>query len=299
MLIWLATFFGVSLLLVLVVRFGLRKVRQRRVDRLKDIESRCRHLPDELGLPLAWRSAPAVCDSAGDRRVQGLRWMLPLAFVAAGIMWSATGKDGWNSNGIGFGISAACLIFVALTVWMNWRRETTVPRQSRQLALALRCWAVRIAAGIDSRAALDQSAKQLRRIDPEIARHLEVAAATIDEGDQLQRAFQPCGTGLAERLAGIIAGKVSDSPTELRHLANQLDSFYLTQALSRTRFIEGWLKYPLALCLVPAVNLIVFSPAITDLIGKFGKFQLPDAQQVQPLEPIPQPPDEIPRTPTE
>lgn len=293
MLIWLATFFGASLALVLVVRFGLRKVRQRRVDRLKEIESRCRRVPEELGLPLTWRTAPASCDSRGYRRVQALRWIVPLGLAAAGIMWSATGKEGWNSNGVGFGISLGCLIFVSLTVWLNWRRETSMPRQGRQLALALRCWAVRISAGIDRRAALDQSARQLRRIDPEIARHLEVAAAAEDEGDQLKRAFYPCGTGLAERLAHIVAGKVADSPTELRHIANQLDDFYLTQTLARTRLIENWLKYPLALCLVPAVNLLAFSPAITDLIEKFGQFRLPDVQQVQPLEPIPPSPDEI------
>lgn len=297
MLIWLATFFGVSLLLVLAIRFGLRKVRLRRVDRLKDIESRCRLVPEELGLPLTWRSAPAVCDAPGYRRVQTLRWMVPLALIAGGVMWSATGKDGWNWNGLGFAISLGCLVFVGLTVWLNWRRETTMPRHSRQLALALRCWAVRISAGVACREALDQSARQLRRIDPEIARHLELAAVAENEGDQLQRAFYPCGTGLAERLAGVLAGKVSDGPTELRHIAHQLDNFYLTQSLARTRLIENWLKYPLALCLVPALNLIVFSPAITDLIGKFGNFRLPDAQLVQPLEPIPQSPEEIPPAP--
>jgi hypothetical protein len=59
------------------------------------------------------------------------------------------------------------------------------------------------------------------------------------------------------------------------------------------------MKYPLALCLSPAVNLLLFSPAITDLIEKFGKFRRLDNPQVQPLEPIPQPQEEIPRQPIE
>ncbi len=294
MLIWLATFFAVSLLLVMAVRWGLRRIRQQRKDRLKEIETRCSQAPDELGLPLAWKISPDTCDAADFRWGQMMLWPLPLGIAAAGVMWSATGQQPLNWTGAGVGVATASLIFVILLAWLIGRRETTLPRSSRQLALALRCWAVRVDAGVDCRQALDQSAKQMRRIDPELARQLEAAAAVSAEGDQLQRTFDPLGTSLAKRLVEIIAGQTDNAPSELRALANKLDGFYLYQLLSRTRMVENWLRYPLALCLVPALNLILFSPAITDLIEKFGKLSQPNAPQVQPLDPIPKAADEIP-----
>ncbi len=287
MLIWLATFFTVSLLLVFGVRWGLSRIRQRRKDRLKDIETRCRQAPDELGLPLPWRISPETCDATDFRWGQALLWPLPLGIAAAGVMWSATGQQPLNWNGAGFGIATACLLFAVMLAWLTGRRETTLPRNSRQVALALRCWAIRINAGIDCRQALDQTAKQLRRIDPELARHFEAAATVPAEGNQLQQAFNPLGTGLADRLTEIVEGQAVDASSELRTLANKLDGYYLHQLLSRTRMIENWLRYPLALCLVPALNLILFSPAITDLIEKFGKLSQPNTQQVQPQETIP------------
>lgn len=309
MLIWLATFFSVSLLLVFAVRWGLSRIRQRRKERLKDIELRCRQAPEELGIPLAWRTSPAVCEGLDFRWGQTLLWPLPLGIAAAGVMWSATGQQPLNWNGAGLGVAAACLLFALLYAWLTGRRETALPRQIRQLALALRCWAIRLEAGIECRQALDQTARQLRRIDPELARTLEAAAN--EAGDQPSRAFSYCGTGLGVRLSDILAGKTgtvtnttnvatgTTAPLELRSIANQLDGYYLNLLLSRTRLIENWMRYPLALCLVPALNLILFSPAITDLIDKFGKLSVPGAQQVQPLEPIPQAPEEIPQTPAE
>ena len=158
-----------------------------------------------------------------------------------------------------------------------------MPRQSRQLALALRCWAIRISAGVECRLALEQTAKQLRRLDPEIARHLAAGAANPD-GDLLQRAFHPCGSGVAERLADIVAGRTPGVSQVLLALADQLVGYYLNQVLSRTRYIEGWLKYPLVLCLVPAVNLLLFGPAIANLLEKFGTLRLPGAVRA-PLQP--------------
>lgn len=286
MLIWLATFFGASLVLVFAVRWGFKRVRQRRTDRIKEIQVRCRQIPEALALPLGWRVSPATSDAADYRWAQMLLLPLPLGLFAAGLMWTFTGRRPLNWNGFGFGVAASSLTFAVLSAWISWRRETSMPRQARQVALALRCWAIRMDGGMDCRTALDQSAKQLRRIDPEIARVLELAAVSADSEDVLRQILAPCGTGLAERLAAILSGKVSDVSADLRTLANQLDSYYLNQLLSRTRLVESWLKYPLALCLVPALNLILFSPAITNLIEKFGKFRTPEARQAQPAEPI-------------
>ena len=214
MLVWLATFFGVSLALICAVRWGLKRVRQRRLERLKEIETRCRVVPDELGLPLFWKTSPKSLETFDYRVGRMLQWSLPAGCLAAGAMWSMIGQDGWNWNGGACGVLAAFVSLLVLTVWMNWRRETTMPRQSRQLALALRCWAIRISAGVECRLALEQTAKQLRRLDPEIARHLAAGAANPD-GDLLQRAFHPCGSGVAERLADIVAGRTSDEPQVL------------------------------------------------------------------------------------
>lgn len=283
MLVWLATFFGVSLALICAVRWGLKRVRQRRLERLKEIEARCRVVPDELGLPLVWKTSPKSLETFDYRVGRMLQWSLPAGCLAAGAMWSMIGQDGWNWNGGACGVLAAFVSLLVLTVWMNWRRETTMPRQSRQLVLALRCWAIRISAGVECRLALEQTAKQLRRLDPEIARHLAAGAANPD-GDLLQQVFHPCGSGVAERLADIVAGRTSDEPQVLLALADQLEGYYLNQVLSRTRYIEGWLKYPLVLCLVPAVNLLLFGPAIANLLEKFGTLRLPGAVRA-PLQP--------------
>ncbi|MDB5336745.1 MAG: hypothetical protein JWN70_2364 [Planctomycetaceae bacterium] len=292
MLIWLATFFAVSLVLVFAIRLSLSRVRKRRAEQLKAIETRCREVPEDLGLPLIWRTSPKTSDAADYQWVQTFQWTLPLGLLAAGVMWSATGQNGWNWNGAGFGLAVAVLSFLAFTVWLSWRRQTTIPTQTRRLALALRCWAIRMNAGIECRMALEKTAKQLRRLDPELARHLEAGAAARADGDLLQRAFYPCGTGVADRLADVIAGIVSDAPAALRELADRLDGYYLNQVLARTRLIDGWLKYPIGLCLVPAVNLMLFGPAITDLLEKFGTVRFPVPRQVQPLDelhPVPEP----------
>ena len=292
MLIWLATFFAVSLALVCVVRWSLNRVRKRRAEQLKAIEARCRETSDDLGLPLIWRTSPNTCAAADYQRIQILQRTLPWGLLAAGVMWSATGQNGWNWNGAGCGLGVSVLLFLILTVWMNWRCQTTMPLQTRRLAQALRCWAIRINAGLECRAALEKTAQQWRRLDPDLARHLEAGAVARPDGDLLQRAFYPCGTGVADRLANVVAGKVTDAPAELRELANRLDGYYLDQVLSRTRLIEGWIKYPIGLCLVPAVNLLLFGPAVTDLLEKFGtvRFPVPGPVQVRPLEELPPPP---------
>ncbi len=286
MLIWLATFFAVSLALVFAIRLSLSRARKRRAEQLKAIEARCREVPEDLGLPLIWRTSPKIIEAADYQWVQTFQWTLPLGLLAAGVMWSATGQNGWNWNGVGFGLALAVLSFLAFTVWLGWRRQTTMPGQTRRLALALRCWAIRINAGMESRAALEKTARQLRRLDPELARHLEGGAAARPGGDLLERAFYPCGTGVADRLAEVVGGKVADAPAALRELADRLDGYYLNQLLARTRLIDGWLKYPIGLCLVPAVNLILFGPAITDLLEKFGTVRFPVPRQIQPLEEI-------------
>ncbi len=286
MLIWLATFSGVSLALMCAVRWGLNRIRKRRIEQLKAIEVRCRQTPEDLGLPLNWRTSPKTCDAVDYQWAQAFQWIIPLGVVAAGAAWSATGQNGWSWTGIVVGLGISLLVFLVMTVWMSWRRQTTIPTQTRRLALALRCWAVRMNAGIECRLALEKTAKQLRRVDPELARHLEAGAAAPAESDLLQRAFYPCGTGVAEQLANLILGKVADVPAELRELADRLEYYYLNQAVSRTRLIDGWLKYPIALCLVPAVNLIAFGPAITNLLEKFGtvRFPAPKPGEVRPIE---------------
>ena len=284
MLIWLATFFAVSLALICAARWSLNRLRKHRIEQLKEIEVRCREIPEDLGLPLLWRTSPTACDSRGYRWVQTLQWTLPMGLVAAGIMWSATASAGWDWNGTVFGTLAGLLTFLTLTVWMGWRCQTTMPPQTRRLALALRCWAIRLNAGIECRSALEQAARQLRRCDPGLSRLLEAGASVQDDGDQLQRAFYLCGTGVSSQLAEIVAGKVADPAGALSHLADRLDAYYLNQVLKRTRFIEGWLKYPLALCLVPAVNLLLFGPAIADLLEKFGTVRQPLPVQVRPIE---------------
>ena len=294
MLIWLASFFAVSLALVIAIRWSLSRIRKRRTEQLKAIEARCRETPDDLGLPLIWRTSPKSCDANDYRWLQTLQWTLPLGLLAAGVMWSATGQNGWDWNGAGFGFAAGVVAFLIFTVWISWRCQTTLPPQSRRLALALRCWAIRLSAGIESRAALEKTARQLRHVDPELARHLEAAAAASADGDLLQRAFYPCGTGVAERLADVIAGRVADAPTALRKLADRLDGYFLNQMLARSRLIDGWMKYPIGLCLVPAVNLILFGPAITDLLEKFGTVRFPVPGEVQPLEAVPVHPEPEP-----
>ena len=162
----------------------------------------------------------------------------------------------------------------------------------RRVALALRCWAIRIDAGMECRAALEKTAKQLRRIDSELGRHLEAGTVIELDRDQLKSAFYPCGTGVAERLASITAGTVVDAPAALRELADRLEAYYLNQMVSRTRLIDGWVKFPIGLCLVPAVNLLLFGPAVTDLLEKFGtvRFPVPGPAQVRPIEePLPNP----------
>lgn len=284
MLIWLATFFAVSLALICAVRWSLKRLRKRRQEQLKAIEARCGEIPQDLGLPLTWRTSPTTCDASDYRSVQLLQWTLPLGILAAGLMWSATASAGWDWNGAVFGTLAALLTFLTLTVWMSWRCQTTMPLQSRRLALALRCWAIRSNAGVECRTALEQAARQLRRFDPELSRLLEAAAGVQDQGDQLQRAFSLCGTGISAQLAEILAGKIADPCSALSRLADRLDAYYLNQVLKRTRLIESWLKYPLALCLVPAVNLLLFGPAIADLLEKFGTVRPPAPVQAQPLE---------------
>ena len=295
MLIWLATFFTVSLAFVCALRWSLSRMRKRRVEQLKAIEARCRETPEDLGLPLIWRVSAKTCDAADYHWVQTFQWTLPLGLLAAGVMWSATGQNGWNWYGVGYGLGISMLLFLFFTVWMSWRCQTTMPPHTRRLALALRCWAIRMNAGIDCRLALENTAKQLRRLDPELARHLEAGTVARSDGDLLQRAFYPCGTGVADRLAEIVAGKITDAPAALRTLADRLDGYYLNQVVSRTRLIDGWLKYPIGLCLVPAVNLLLFGPAITDLLEKFGtvRFPVPVPAQVQPLEELPREPEPV------
>ncbi len=286
MLIWLATFFAVSLALMFALRWSLSRVRKRRAEQLKAIEARCRETPEDLGLPLRWRTSPKICDAADYQWAQTLRWSLPLGILAAGIMWSATSRNGWNWNGALMGLAVSFLSFLTLTVWMHWRCQTIVPPQTRRLALALRCWAIRINSGAECHQALEKTARQLRRIDSELGHYLEAAAATPKDKDALQRAFLPCGTGVAERLAEIITGNAPDAQAALRALADRLDGYYLNQTVARTRMIDGWIKYPIGLCLVPAVNLLLFGPAITDLLEKFGTVRLPAGvpAQVQAVE---------------
>ena len=292
MLIWLGTFFAVSLALVCAIRWSLSRVRKQRAEQLKAIEARCRETPEELGLPATWRTSPKTCRTSDFQWAQTFQWSLPLGAMAAGVMWSATGRNGWNWNGVVGGFACALVLFLTTAVWMAWRCQTTMPPQMRRVALALRCWAIRIDAGMECRAALEKTAKQLRRIDSELGRHLEAGTVIELDRDQLKSAFYPCGTGVAERLASITAGTVVDAPAALRELADRLEAYYLNQMVSRTRLIDGWVKFPIGLCLVPAVNLLLFGPAVTDLLEKFGtvRFPVPGPAQVRPIEePLPNP----------
>lgn len=290
MLIWLVAFFGISAAVLCSVRWGLLRIRRQRAERLRLLESRGRETPDGLGLPLIWIASTRSNATSGDRVVATVGWILGFACVAAGAAWTGLGKDGRNGAGLVVGSGIGLSILIVFSTWLYCRRAASMPPQTRRLAEALRWWAIRLAAGVDRRQALEQTARQLQRFDPDMAHCLEAAAVSGPDRDMMQRAFYPCGTGVAERLADILSGKVPDLLTALRGLADQLDAYYQNQLLIRVKLVDGWLKYPIALCLVPAVNLLAFGPAISDLIDNFGIFKTPAAPVVRPAgQPVEQP----------
>lgn len=289
MLIWLLCFFGISAALLFLVRWSVQRFRRQRAERLRLLETRFRESSDGLGLPLIWVTASTSSRTTGDAIVSLIRWLLSLGLLAAGIAWSVQAPGGWDWIGVVLGASSASIIFGMLSLWLYCRRVSSMPAKIRHLAAAIRWWTIRLANGMDRRTGLEHSAKQLQRFDPELARCLEIAAvsASSSDRDAIQRAFYPCGTGVAERLADILSGKIPDSLTALRTLADQLDRFYQNQLLVRVKSIDGWLKYPIVLCLLPAINLLMFGPAVANLIDNFGVLKIPATPAVpgQPLEP--------------
>jgi len=286
MLIWLVCFFGIASFVLFVVRWALHRARKQRAERLRLLETRFRESPDALGLPLVWMNAPSSAKTGGDQLVSAVRWILALGFLAAGIATSAMAKPGGNWNNAVFGAIIGSVSFLILSLWLYCRRVISMPEKTRRLAAAIRCWTIRLANGVDRRMALEQSARQLQRFDPELARCLEAAAVAAHAGghDLIQRAFYPCGTSVSERLADILSGKVPDSLSALRSLADQLDVYYQNQILIRVKRVDGWLKYPIVLFLLPAVNLLVFGPALADLINNFGILKFPVVPAARPAD---------------
>lgn len=309
MLIWLITFFGISAAVLFLLRWSMIRVRARRAERLRTLESRLSVSTDGLGLPIVWINSTSYDLTAADRAISALRWLVCLGLLSAGIAWSAQGNAGWNWNGVLAGAATGFVVFVTLSLWLYCRQVTFMPAKSRRLATAIRCWAIRLANGLDNRMALEQSARQLQRFDPELARCLESAAVATLHGDHdmVCRAFYPCGTGVSERMAEILSGKVPDPLPALRALADQLDTFYQNQSLLRVKRVDGWLKYPIILCLLPASNLLIFGPAVANLIDSFGVLKFPPRQaaplanpQENPVAPPPaEPPAALPVEPPE
>jgi hypothetical protein len=298
MLIWLVTFFGISAAVLFIVRWGLLRFRKQRAERLRLLESRCRETPDGLGLPLIWIASTRSQASSGDRWVAAIGWILGLGFLCAGVAWTVLDQGGPKGAGLAVGGGIGAAILIIFSAWLYCRRASSMPAQTRRLAEVLRWWAIRIAAGVERRLALEQAARQLQRFDPDLARTLEAAALSGTERDLIQRAFYPCGTGVSERLADVVVGKVPDVVTALRSLADQLDLYYQNQLLIRVKNVDGWLKYPIVLCLVPALNLLAFGPAVADLIENFGgiKFQVaPEVRRAVPaVEQTTKPADQLP-----
>lgn len=275
MLIWMLTFFGISATVLFLVRIGVSRFRRRRAERLRLLDVRLREGSDGLGLPVSWSVSTRANATPADRFIGAFGWILALAFASAGMALTVLAGDGknWTMLAIGGGISF--WILVLFSAWLYCRRSAAVPPKSRHLAEALRWWAIRIAAGIELHQALEQSARQLQPFDPELARCLEMASVSGTDQHVVQPAFYPFGSGVAERLVEIVTGKVTDVVAALRNLADRIDASYQDQLLIRAKRIERWLKYPVVLCLVPAINLVAFGPAITDLIRGVGIVKAP------------------------
>lgn len=289
MLIWMLTFFGISAAVLFLVRWGVHRFRRRRAERLRLLEVRLRESSDGLGLPISWTVSTRANATPVDRFIGAFGWILALAFASAGMALTVLAGDGknWTMLAIGGGISF--WILVLFSIWLYCRRASSVPAKARHLAEAIRWWAIRIAAGIDRKQALEQSARQLQPFDPEMARCLEMAAVGGNEQHVVQPAFYPFGSGVAERLVDVVSGKVPDVVAALRDLADRIDASYQNQLLIRAKRIEGWLKYPVVLCLVPAINVVAFGPAITDLIHSVGIVKGPAVPAAQPgVQPVKQ-----------
>ncbi|MDB5386924.1 MAG: hypothetical protein JWM11_2570 [Planctomycetaceae bacterium] len=285
MLIWLVSFFGISAAVLCVVRWGMFRLRKQREERLRLLENRCREMPDRLGLPLIWVQSKRSSATSGDRLTSILGWILGLGSLIGGVTWTGLRPDGGLRLGLILGGGIGIAILLAFSLWLYCRRAASMPAQVRRLAAALRCWAIRLGAGVERRLALEQTARQLQRLDPDMARCLEAAAISVPDREAIHRALYPCGAGVSDRLTDILTGKVPDVLTALRSLADQLDEFYQNQLLIRVKRVDGWLKYPIALCLVPALNLMAFGPAISDLIDNVGILDVPVTPAVRPVAP--------------
>lgn len=272
MLIWWAWFLGGSLLLLVLVRWTLRRFRAQRTERLRQLDLRFREAAGVLDFPPNWLNLQPGERHLGIDRLRRLRMTVPFIILGGGICGEFFERPWGNGLAIllsGFG--AICVI-VVISAWIGLLYQTTLPPQIRQLASVVRWWAIRVSAGIAPRRALSLSASQLKTANPEMAEKLR-KASEVSSREELRHVFEFAGDRVAATMSEFLFQTEIDALAAMRSLADQLEQSFQSQLIQRTRLIENALKYPILLCLTLALNLVVFGPIIVQLYETVHRFR--------------------------
>lgn len=284
MLVWLAGFSLASIALIGGARFALRRVRQKLQEKLKGIEQRYQTGSAALQMPPEWTLQPLRIP-ASLQGVATARTFLCLTILVAGGAWSILSPAGLSPIPLLLSLSVSGLLFWMLGQWLQAEHVTQIPPVCRHLIWILEWGALRVASGTsDMGLALRASARQIPDLSPDFAAWWEECLSVRQDRERLKTVVSRAGPSLAPRLEAVLAGESANAAQALRQLADQIENWYCGEVIQRTRKLDAWVKYPLALCLIPALNLALFGPAITHLFYRVGNSRL--QLQMAPAQPL-------------
>lgn len=279
MLVWLVSFALVSIVVIGGARFALRGLRRRAQLKLQAIEARYHSGSAGLTLPVDWmvdeRTLPVQF-----RPLAQLRNFVCLAILVAGGAISLLLPQGFNPLPIVISVLVSAGLFWVIGIWLQTEQTTQVPVAVRHLTWLLEWAAVRCRAGLPLPIALQEAVAQLGQQNPELTGWWkdciqQISQPTGTDSQRLKQLLERTGPALGARLEQIMTGAVPQPAEALQQLADQLEWWHGGQVIARTRKLESWVKYPIAFCLVPALNLAVFGPAITQMVYRSQRLRVP------------------------
>ena len=136
------------------------------------------------------------------------------------------------------------------------RERGKIPQRLADISLALESCAVQLTAGVIPAEAWENAVSQLAKTQPMLAKSLELALTYPNVSSSLQ-ALTLWGPDLAARTARLIA---SPQPELFWEMSQQLHAWQALEEWRKLLRAEARIRWWIALALIPAWNLVWFSP---------------------------------------